>query len=59
MNGFKFIGYLNDPETRTNPAYINCQNSDHERNQVDNNETCDHTISCDICKIYWKYDSSD
>lgn len=56
---YKFLGWLNDGQVQKTEEYKNCQKLDHDRNQVDNNETCDHTISCDVCRIFWKYDSSD
>ena len=42
------------------PEYRNCVDSGHQRDNIShNNRGSEHTVSCDICKIYWKYDSSD
>jgi hypothetical protein len=43
------------------PEWFNCQIK--EKHKVDeichNNKGSENTVNCDICKIYWKYDSSD
>jgi hypothetical protein len=42
------------------PEYRNCIDSNHQRIEFSaNRRGTDHTVSCPICKIYWKYDSSD
>lgn len=42
------------------PEYRNCVDSGHQRDNISHdNRGSEHTVSCDICKIYWKYDSSD
>lgn len=59
-DGYKFLGWENSEATRNIPEYIHCQNEKHKRDTVDHdNRGIEHTVSCDECKIYWKYDSSD
>lgn len=42
------------------PEYRNCLDSGHKRDSVSHNERgSENTVSCDVCKIYWKYDCSD
>ena len=42
------------------PEYANCHKSKHKRIEVShNNRGSENTVSCPICKIYWKYDCSD
>lgn len=42
------------------PEYYNCINSKHLLIHVSHNSRgSENTVSCPICKIYWKYDSSD
>lgn len=58
-NGYKFLGWMNG-WVKWNPIeYDDCHNRQHDLNSFDSNTTCDHTISCDVCRIYWKYDSGD
>jgi len=41
------------------PEYRNCIDSKHKRIQVSHNRSgSENTVSCPICKIYWKYDCS-
>lgn len=58
-DGFRFIGWLNDADAANDTAYKRCKELDHPRYSIDDNQTCDHVIACDVCKIYWKYDSGD
>ena len=46
--------------TKDYPEYGKCRDDNHVRNETrtDNRGSC-NIVSCDICKIYWKYDSSD
>lgn len=42
------------------PEYRNCIDQKHQRIEVSHNSRgSENTVSCPICKIYWKYDSSD
>jgi hypothetical protein len=42
------------------PEYGNCMKLKHKKIEVQhNNRGSENTVSCPICKIYWKYDSSD
>lgn len=42
------------------PEYRNCVDSKHRRIEVSHNSRgSENTVSCPICKIYWKYDCSD
>jgi hypothetical protein len=42
------------------PEYRNCIDSKHRRIEViHNSRGSENTVSCPICKIYWKYDCSD
>ena len=42
------------------PEYGNCKKQKHKTDEVQHNSTgSENTVSCDICKIYWKYDCSD
>lgn len=58
--GYKFLGWENSSKTREVPEYQHCQSEKHVRDTVDHdNRGLEHTVSCDVCKVYWKYDSSD
>lgn len=47
-------GYHNQPE------YTACEEAKHHRDHLQHNQRgSENTVSCDICKIYWKYDCSD
>ena len=42
------------------PEYGNCKEQKHKLDEVQHNPRgSENTVSCDICKIYWKYDCSD
>jgi hypothetical protein len=42
------------------PEYRNCIDSKHQLIEVQHTRTgSENTVSCPICKIYWKYDCSD
>lgn len=42
------------------PEYRHCVDSKHHTDTVrHDNKGFENTVSCDICKIYWKFDSSD
>jgi hypothetical protein len=50
------FGYLKEDY----PEYRNCIDSKHRRIEVSINQRgSENIVSCPICKIYWKYDSSD
>lgn len=52
----KSFGYSKD----NYPEYRNCIDSKHIRIEVSHNSRgSENTVSCPICKIYWKYDCSD
>lgn len=52
----KSFGYL----TADYPEYGKCRDEKHKRDDVQHNPRgSENTVSCDICKIYWKYDCSD
>lgn len=49
------FGYL--PEDQ--PEYCKCRELGHRTKNVQNTPSgSENTVSCDICKIYWKYDCS-
>jgi hypothetical protein len=73
MNGWKHV-YFNDNKEvvdrdkatgfgylpKDYPEYCSCVEANHPRHEVSRgNRGYENTVSCDICKIYWKYDSSD
>lgn len=42
------------------PEYANCIEQKHVRHEIQHNSRgSENTVSCDVCKIYWKYDCSD
>lgn len=50
------FGYL----TKDYPEYGKCRDLGHKYDEVQHNQRgSENTCSCDICKIYWKYDCSD
>lgn len=58
----------NDPKERATfgyletdyPEYCKCKAAKHLTIEFSANQRgTDHTVSCPVCKIYWKYDSSD
>jgi len=52
----KSAGYLKEDY----PEYRNCIDSKHRRIEISHNRRgSENTVSCPICKIYWKYDCSD
>lgn len=59
-DGYKFLGWENGRATREHPEYVSCHNQNHVRDTVHHdNRGNENTVSCDECKVYWKYDSSD
>ena len=49
-----------DYATKDYPDYGNCRDAGHHIDEVNHDMYGrEHTCSCDICRIYWKYDSSD
>jgi len=74
QNGWKHVYYdkdgniTNDPTKRASfgydkanyPEYGNCNELKHQIIEVfHNGRGSENTVSCPICKIYWKYDCSD
>ena len=52
----KHGGYSKDQH----PEYNACRDAEHKTDECQHNQRgSENTISCDICKIYWKYDCSD
>ena len=52
----KTFGYL----AADYPEYGKCIDLKHKRIEVSHDQRgSEHTVSCPICKVYWKYDSSD
>lgn len=52
----KSFGYL----TSDYPEYGKCKDAGHRTIHVQHNPRgSENTVSCPICKVYWKYDSSD
>jgi hypothetical protein len=50
------FGYLKEDY----PEYGACMEAGHKHDSVQHNPRgSENTVSCDICKIYWKYDCSD
>jgi hypothetical protein len=42
------------------PEYCKCVDAGHAHGNIQHNPRgSENTVSCDICKIYWKYDCSD
>ena len=40
--------------------YIKCCSENHQRDEIQHDKRgMENTVSCDVCKIYWKYDCSD
>lgn len=57
-----------DPKTRYQFGYLEkhypefgaCERLKHQKDSVQHdNSGSENTVSCDICRIYWKYDCSD
>ena len=58
-NGYKFLGWLNLWK-RYPKEYLTCKSLNHKLMDVSRgNRGYENIVSCDTCKIYWKYDSSD
>ena len=56
MEKAKAFGYTKEDY----PEYGECREKQHPVDHVSHNSRgSEHTVSCDICEIYWKYDSSD
>lgn len=56
---YKFLGWANVWSLigAKPPEILKCQ---HNIDRVEHNKQgTENTASCDVCKIYWKYDSSD
>lgn len=56
---YKFLGWENGWNS-PKPELDVCKDAKHERrHSFRGNRGHDNTVSCDICKYYFKYDSSD
>lgn len=57
--GYKFLGWRNG--WSDNPVeYTNCRSNNHRLIEFSKNSRgSENVVDCVICKIYWKYDSSD
>jgi hypothetical protein len=74
QNGWKHV-YFDEEGNETNdklrqktfvyktsdyPEYGKCCDEKHKKDEIQHNmRGSENTVSCDICKIYWKYDCSD
>lgn len=52
-NGYMFIGW----NPKGNFLYERCRSNDHQFYEVSTPDG-EHTLSCPVCKLYWKLDSS-
>lgn len=57
----KHGGYLNQPEYNEciKKGHNDHRNPEHWDSIQHNSRGSENTVSCDVCKIYWKYDCSD
>lgn len=59
-NGYKFLGWSNVGQPAIHTEYTACIGSKHQRIEVQHTRSgSENTVSCPVCKIYWKYDCSD
>jgi hypothetical protein len=58
---YDFLGWMNGWDWDDKPAqYLQCQEAGHQTHEVRHSHRgSDTTIYCDICKIWYKVDSSD
>lgn len=57
---YKYLGWQNSWEDNYPSEYIKCKKALHNVSTADHNRArTEHTVFCDVCKIYYKYDSSD
>ncbi len=61
QHNYKFLGWMNGWSLNKPPQeYINCHALNHKTDGIQVNQRgTENIVSCDVCKIYWKYDSSD
>lgn len=70
QNGWKTKPYKNPAEVKAGESIFNgyenqpehsfCRKQGHKVDEVQHTRTgSENTVSCDECKIYWKYDCSD
>lgn len=59
-NQYKFLGWMNGWSSDTQiPDYVNCKTNKHILIEVSHNRSgSENTVSCPVCKIFWKYDCS-
>ena len=61
--GYKDLGWMNSwPDIKGPTEYQACCAANHEQGDVDvgpPNRGMEHVVTCDICKIVCRYDSSD
>lgn len=58
--GYTYLGWRNSWGNLPD-KYVECRAHQHKLDDTDlsNHRGSHHVISCDICKIWWKVDSSD
>lgn len=57
---YKFLWWENGWTLIKKPEYIQCRLHKHKLDEVEKSHRgSENVVSCDICKIYWKYDCSD
>jgi hypothetical protein len=57
--GYKSFGWANG-WSKTPDEVEACRIAGHRHDDIEHNRRgTENTCSCDICKIYWKYDCSD
>lgn len=70
-SNYKFLGWQNgwqgivtngrhEYQKEKYPEYRACIDAGHQRDSISHDQRGnENTVSCDICRIYWKYDCSD
>lgn len=57
--GYNYLGWANG-WSKNPPELQKCRDEKHSMNEISYSPRgSDHTVYCDICKIWYKYDSSD